>query len=114
MLSLYLLLASDGVIVCPKLEQLIFRVIGQVSIHMETIITLAAASASKGAPFKSVKVVSFWEPVPTDGIVELLELVSHVETNVEVDGDDHRVNEDSDEEGWGGVLVVALTLTYHT
>lgn len=90
---------SGWTLVCPKLKKLVLRPFDQ--FEMETVVHVAAERAKRGAPLKSVEIISRSEPVPTQRVVELLKHVSRVETGVQ--GDDEAdylsVDEDSDEEG---------------
>jgi hypothetical protein len=94
------LLAIDPVIspdVCPKLEELIFSTYSE--FDMDSMVDVAAMRASKGAPLKLVEIVSYGEPIRAEGVAQLLEHVSRVETRTVIDdGDDYSFDEDSDEE----------------
>jgi hypothetical protein len=102
--DLDLALASDGVIACPKLEELTYNVSGKLNLGI--LVDFAAARASRRVPLKSVEVFS-GEPLSRVEVSELGEYVSHVETGVGGNGSDQRFfediydDEDSDEEGWG-------------
>jgi hypothetical protein len=85
-------LAPDGVVACPKLEELVYRV---PQFDLGDIVTFAAGRASRGVPLKSVTIVVSGEPVPTEAIAELQKHVSHVEISASVDDD---IDEDSDED----------------
>ena len=90
---------SSWTIVCPKLKKLVFHPFGQ--FEMETMVHVAAGRAKRGAPLKSVKVISRSGPVPTQWVVELLKHVSRVETGVQGDDEADYLSgdEDSDEDG---------------
>jgi hypothetical protein len=94
LLGLMLTFSPNGSVVCPKLEELVFRT--SKDFDMEAMAEVAAERASEGAPLKLVKVVSFGEPVPMEGVEKLLEHVSHVETSVE--DEEEEEEEDEDEE----------------
>ena len=91
---------STDPIPCPKLERLVFRT--EERFDIETMVVVAAARALGGAPLKLIKIVNHGEVVPREGVVELLNHVSRVETRFEVFdkryglGDD--IPEDSDED----------------
>ncbi|KAF9783724.1 hypothetical protein BJ322DRAFT_1066807 [Thelephora terrestris] len=102
-------LFSDGVVACPKLEEFVYCV---PAFDIGEIVTFAAGRASRGVPFKSVEVIVFGEPVPTEAIAELQkELQKHV-SRVEItaededeyfdedEDEDENEDEDSDEDDW--------------
>ena len=74
--DLDLALAPDGVIACPKLEELTYSVTGEVD--LEILVEFATARAARGVPLQSVK-VSPGEPISMAEVAELQEHVSHVE-----------------------------------
>jgi hypothetical protein len=80
----------------PKLEGLVFRT--EERFDVESIVKVAAARASGGAPLKSVRIINLGEFVPREGVMTLLEHVEHVETCFEVDGEVYNYGDDRDEE----------------
>ena len=84
---------------CPKLKKLDFHPFDQ--FEMETMVHVAAERAKRGAPLKSVKIISRSGPVPTQWAMELLKHVSRVETGAQGDDEADYLSgdEDSDEEG---------------
>ena len=98
---------SANPVACPKLEELTLRT--KEKFDIDTMVEVAAARASRGSPLKYVSIINWERFVPGEGVVELLEYVSHVETSSEnsyVDfgvGPDCDVDygdgDDSDEEG---------------
>jgi hypothetical protein len=61
-------------------------------------VKFVAARALRGVPLKSVKVVSFGEPVTTEEVAELQEHVSHVEISFESRNEEDDEGEDDDED----------------
>ncbi|KAF9647919.1 hypothetical protein BDM02DRAFT_3116221, partial [Thelephora ganbajun] len=70
---------------CPKLDRLIFRT--KERFDVKSMVKVAAARASGGVPLSSVSIINRGEPVPREGVMELLKHVSHVETSFEIGGD---------------------------
>ena len=93
---------------CPKLEEVTFRT--EERFDIETMIEVAAARASRGSPFKSIRIVNWGELVPKEGVAELLKHVSHVGTSFEIKDVgfgigydlDYEGGDDSGVEGWEG------------
>jgi len=73
----------SGVLVCPKLEELVLRIDGQTFGIIYFIIMAAATRASRGAKLKSIKIASQDKLSQTD-LLELEKHVSHVECGPEV------------------------------
>jgi len=74
--------SSSGVLVCPKLEEIIIEHRGAFGI--ESILGVAAARASRGAKLKLVRIISRGGLVEID-VSELRKHVSHVECSRVVD-----------------------------
>ena len=88
---------STNPIPCPKLKALILRT--EERFDIVTMVEVAATRASVGAPFNSVRVINCGEFVPREGVDELMEHVSHVETNYEINGEVYSLyGDDSDDE----------------
>ena len=95
---------------CPKLEDLTFRT--EERFNIKTMVGVAAARASAGSPLRSIHIINCGELVRSEGKIELLRHVSHVETSFEISdvdfgvGDhcdlDYGDGDSSDEEGWEG------------
>jgi len=100
--TISILLALDPVIsfkdsiTCPKLEEIVFRTNERFDI--ESMADIAAARALRGLPLKSVRIISHGEPVPGEGVIELLKHVANVETSLETGDETDHSSEDSDEE----------------
>ena len=92
--------SSSGIVVCPKLEELVLvlRLDGK-TFNMENVIGMAEARASRGMKLKAVRIVSHDESVHVDAL-ELMEHVLRVECGPEVDAADEdgdgSYEEDSD------------------
>ena len=87
-LALYPGLDSANPIVCPKLEELVFRT--EQRFDIESMIMVAAARASGGAPLKSVRIINRGgELVPREEVRELLKYVLRVENDLEVSDEVH-------------------------
>jgi hypothetical protein len=84
-------MSPSGVVVCPKLEELVIG-LGGTTIDMETVTGVVAARASRGAKLKSIKIVDRDEPSGTD-VLELQKHVLHVEYGPELDDDDDDTDE---------------------
>jgi hypothetical protein len=65
--------SPPGVVVCPKLEELVI-VLDKGTLDMESVIEVVAARASRGAKLESVRFVGKYHPAQTD----VLELEKHV------------------------------------
>jgi hypothetical protein len=88
---------SSGVVVCPKLEELvlILRRDGE-TLDIKSIINVAVARASRGAKLELVRIVTHDESMQIDAL-ELREHVSHVECGPEVGvADDDSDDSDGD------------------
>ena len=85
-------IVSSGIVVCPKLEELVLvlRLDGE-TLDIENVIGMAASRASRGAKLKSIRIVSHDESIRIN-VLELRKHVSHVECGPEVGV----ANEDSD------------------
>lgn len=93
---------STNPIPCPELKALTFRT--EDRFEIETMVEVAALRAVSGAPFNSVRIINRGELVPREGVMELKEHVSHVETSFEVHSEvcsygDYSDQEDLDEGG---------------
>ena len=75
---------SSGVVVCPKLEELVISQYGE-PLDTQDVIEMAAARASRGVKLKSVWIDTPFESVQTDAL-ELKRHVLHVKCGPEVDG----------------------------
>ena len=75
-------MSSPGVLVCPKLEEIVIEHIG--SFDIESILGVAAARASRGAKLKLVRIVNRGDYMGVD-VSELKKHVSRVECSREVD-----------------------------
>jgi len=101
---------STSLIMCPKLDRLVFRT-GE-RFDVETMVEVAAARASAGSPLKSIRIINHGELVPREGVRELLKHVSHVKTSSEISNVDDgygdfsdiasACGDDSGDECWGG------------
>jgi len=96
---------------CPKLEEIVFRTSERFNI--ESMVDIAAARALRGSPLRSVRIIGRGEPVPREGVIELLKHVANVETSLDTGNETDYSSEDSDgdddDEDWGeGVPVMAL------
>ena len=87
-LALYPDLDPVNPIICPKLARLVFRTGERFCI--KSMVAVAAARASRGAPLKFVRIICRGEPVPGEGVMELLKHVLNVETVLE-NGDNSSV-----------------------
>jgi hypothetical protein len=83
-------MTSSGVVVCPKLEELVI-VLDWIPLDMESVIGVVAARASRGANLKSVRIIGQHKFERAD-VLELKKHVLHVECGLEVD----RTNDDSE------------------
>jgi hypothetical protein len=85
-------IGSSGIVVCPKLEELVLvlRLDGE-TLDIKNVIEMAASRASRGAKLKSIRIVSRDESIRIN-VLELRKHVSHVECGPEVGV----ANEDSD------------------
>ena len=87
---------SSGVLVCPKLEELVLRIDGQ-TFDIIYVIIMAAARASRGAKLKSVRIAS-QNGFSRADVLELKKHVLHVECGPEVyvasDGSDSSDEDD--------------------
>jgi hypothetical protein len=90
--------SSSGVIVCPKLEELVLVLCldGETLNVEKNVIEMAEARASRGMKLKSVRIVSHDESVQID-TSELMEHVLHVECSIEVDTADEDGDSSDDE-----------------
>jgi len=95
-LALYPGLDPVNPIVCPKLEGLVFRT--KQRFDIESMVMVAAARASGGAPLKSVRIINCGVLVSSEGVRELLKYVLCVETSLEVSDEDLNYGEGSDGE----------------
>ena len=88
---------ASGVVVCPKLEELvlILRRNGE-TLDIKSVINVAVARASRGAKLESVRIVTHDESGQID-VSELMEYVSHVECGPKVGVADDD-SDDSDED----------------
>jgi hypothetical protein len=84
---------SSGVLVCPKLEELVI-VLGGGTLDVKSVIGVVAARAARGAKVTSVRITGR-KSVETD-ILELRKHVLHVECGPEVDGANNDSDSDSD------------------
>ena len=84
---------SSGVLVCPKLEELVIVLSGG-TLDVKSVIGVVAARAARGAKVTSVRITGR-KPVGTD-ILELRKHVLHVECGPEVDGANNDSDSDSD------------------
>ena len=75
---------SSGVVICPKLEELVISQYGE-PLDTQDVIEMAAARASRGVKLKSVWIDTPFESVQTDAL-ELKRHVLHVKCGPEVDG----------------------------
>ena len=108
-------LAQDGMIACPKLEELTYSVRGE--FDLEILVEFAASRVASGVPLKSVEVFS-GEPAPRREVAELREYVSRVDISFDgeecgrnrediyededsFEDEDSYEDEDSDLEDWG-------------
>ena len=92
---------SANPIPCPKLERLVVRTEAQFDV--KTLVEVAAARMSRGVPLESVRLINRGEPVTTEGLTELLNHVSHLETSFEISDPDNDIlkpDDDSDQEDW--------------
>ena len=92
--------SSHGLVVCPRLEELILYNCD--GFCVDSMAELAAARASRGAPLKLLKIAGIGEPARTE-VTELLKHVLRVEITpweklTKVDGEDDPSDEDSDED----------------
>lgn len=92
--------SSHGLVVCPRLEELILYNCD--GFGVDSMAELAAARASRGAPLKLLKIAGIGEPARTE-VIELLKHVLRVEITpweklTKVDGEDDPSDEDSDED----------------
>jgi hypothetical protein len=78
-------LHSSDVMICPKLEDLVLCFYRKKGFNIESVTSVAAARASRGAKLKSVRIVSQVRFAPME-VMELRKHVLHVECNVGVDG----------------------------
>ena len=78
-------MSSLGTVVCPQLEELHIELMGE-TLDLKDVIGMAAARASKGAKFKSVRIVQS-RYTRTD-VLELKKYVLHVDCGPEFDGTD--------------------------
>ena len=74
---------SSNVVACPKLEELILVLRTQETLEIKDIIEMAAARASTGAKFRSVRIVGSNEAIQIDSL-ELKKHVLHVECGPDV------------------------------
>ena len=86
---------SPGVLVCPELEELNLEFDREKGFDVESMVSMTAARASRGAKLKSVRITSCLKSVPTM-VLELRKHVLHVEHKLGSGGD---VENDSDESG---------------
>jgi len=99
---------STNPIACPNLERLVFRT--EERFDVEAMVEVATARALVGTPLISVKIISWGELVPREGVRELLKYVLHVKTSPEFKNPDYgyghhslltlSYSDDSDEKGW--------------
>jgi hypothetical protein len=90
--ALHPAMSSSGAMVCPKLEELVI-VLDKETLDMKSVIGVVTARASRGAKFRSVRIVGQDQPVRTD-VLELEKHVLDVEYGPKVD----RVYDDGDDE----------------
>ena len=91
---------SPGVVVCPKLEELVIVLCNE-TFDAKEVIGMVAARGSRGEKLKSIRIVNRWGFV--HGQIDVLQLkkhVSHVEWDPEVDevASDSDSSDDYDEE----------------
>jgi hypothetical protein len=91
----------SGIVVCPKLEELVLvlRRDGE-TLDINNVIAMAAARASRGAKLESIRIISHDEHVRIDTL-ELEKHASHVECGPGV-GVANEDDDSGDERGWRG------------
>ena len=67
---------------CPKLEDLTFHT--EEWFNIKTMVGVATARVSAGSPLRSIRIINCGELVRSEGKIELLRHVSHVETSFEI------------------------------
>jgi hypothetical protein len=94
-------ISSSGVVVCPKLEELVLvlRRDGE-TLNINNVIGMAAARASRGAKLESVRIISDDKSMQIDAL-ELEKHASHVECGPWV-GVANEDGDSGDEGGWWG------------
>jgi len=87
-------MSPSGVMVCPKLEELVIEY--QETLNIEKVAGIAAAREARGARLKLVRIIGQVRSAKVD-MLELEKYVSHVECGFEADRADND-SEDSDRE----------------
>ena len=96
--ALHPTMSPSGIVVCPKLEELVIILASWGMFDMKSVIGVAAARASRGTKLKSVRIVGNWDKFGQTEMLELEQHVLHVECGPKVYG----TNDDSDDmDGWG-------------
>ena len=93
-------LGSSKVLICPKLEKLELNIVTEKGFDVRSLISMAAARASRGAKLESVRIISRVELVPMV-LLELREHVLYVEYEPPAGKEEEQVSysdDDSDEE----------------
>jgi len=73
----------DGIVLCPKLEEIAFRIEPLSEFHVDELLSMANERASRDAKLSTITIIDWAAAAPSPEVLELRKHFSRVECKVE-------------------------------